>query len=86
MVTPKKRGIWRNRKFLFSGKTGALLRRHSIDPDRRRTSGNQAAGKSPDDHHTALIHRGITLLIHPIEDSVDQICYSYSLNPDYVHI
>ncbi|GIY06539.1 5'-AMP-activated protein kinase subunit gamma-2 [Caerostris darwini] len=71
MVTPKKQGIWRNRKFSFSGKTGALLRRHSIDPDRRRTSGNQAAGKSPDDHHTALIHRGLPLHADPLCDKID---------------
>ncbi|GFT93081.1 hypothetical protein TNCV_4400721 [Trichonephila clavipes] len=36
MVTPKK-GIWRSRKFPFTRKSAdALLRRHSVDPDRRR--------------------------------------------------
>ncbi|GFY78445.1 5'-AMP-activated protein kinase subunit gamma-2 [Trichonephila inaurata madagascariensis] len=54
-----------------SSSSSALLRRHSIDPDRRRTSGNQAAGRSPDDHHTALIHRGLPLHADPLCDKID---------------
>ncbi|CAL1265511.1 unnamed protein product [Larinioides sclopetarius] len=51
--------------------SGALLRRHSIDPDRRRTIGNHAGGKSPDDHHTTLIHRGLPLHADPLCDKID---------------
>ncbi|XP_054706325.1 5'-AMP-activated protein kinase subunit gamma-2-like isoform X2 [Uloborus diversus] len=51
--------------------SGALLRRHSIDPDRRKASGNQIAGRSADDHHTALIHRGLPLHADPLCDKID---------------
>lgn len=52
--------------------SGALLRRHSIDPDRRRaTSGHQNTSKSFDDHHTALIHRGLPLHADPLCDKID---------------
>ncbi|KFM66003.1 5'-AMP-activated protein kinase subunit gamma-2, partial [Stegodyphus mimosarum] len=50
---------------------GALLRRHSIDPDRRRSSGNQNSAKSIDEPHTALIHRGLPPHADPLCDKID---------------
>ncbi|XP_015926142.1 5'-AMP-activated protein kinase subunit gamma-1 isoform X2 [Parasteatoda tepidariorum] len=51
--------------------SGALLRRHSIDPDRRRTSGNHNAGRSNDDQSTVLVHRGLPLHADPLCDKID---------------
>ncbi|XP_023232993.1 uncharacterized protein LOC111632718 [Centruroides sculpturatus] len=48
---------------------GALLRRHSVDPDRRRASGFHRSFDGSLDHHTALIHRD-----HRGLPSADPLC------------
>ncbi|XP_076328386.1 5'-AMP-activated protein kinase subunit gamma-1-like isoform X3 [Tachypleus tridentatus] len=53
MVTPKKGSLWDGRKFSLPG---AFLRRHSVDPDRRRGSLGQRSSDGSD-HHAILIQR-----------------------------
>ncbi|XP_022235716.1 uncharacterized protein LOC111083468 [Limulus polyphemus] len=56
MVTPRKGSLWDARKFSLPSRPGAFLRRHSVDPDRRRGSLGQRS-LDGSDHHTVLIHR-----------------------------
>ncbi|GFT86215.1 5'-AMP-activated protein kinase subunit gamma-1 [Nephila pilipes] len=68
MVTPKK-GIWRSRKFPFTRKSAdALLRRHSVDPDRRRRPYNT--------YRSLETHQGETYVCHTEDDAVERIDYA----------
>lgn len=63
-----------NKKFGPSSSTappGALLRRHSVDPERRRASMGGQRSIDSLDHHTALIHRDTRGL--PNSDSPNKI-------------
>ncbi|XP_077515481.1 5'-AMP-activated protein kinase subunit gamma-2-like isoform X7 [Amblyomma americanum] len=53
-----------------SGQYGSLLRRHSVEPERRRGSVQQQRSLDSIDHHTALIHRHHHAATLPHADSL----------------